>query len=166
MIDLKNGEGTLAKNFPSLIHRYERYQINPSQTPILIYPTLHYQNGGISVDAKCKTEVNGLWACGEVTGGLHGRNRLMGNSLMDILVFGRRAGESVKDDLPERGPLTMTSLNQFRKTQSNKQCSPIFFPVASKMKLEFGKTEIETEKSDSSISNQSNGFEPPDPFAR
>ena len=166
MIDLKNGEGTLAKHFPGLIHRYERYQINPSQTPILIYPTLHYQNGGISVDAKCKTEVNGLWACGEVTGGLHGKNRLMGNSLMDILVFGRRAGESVKDDLPERGPLTMTSLNQFRKTQSNKQSSPIFFPVASKMKLKFGKTEIETEKSGSSTSNEPKEFEPPDPFAR
>ena len=60
----------------------------------------------------------------------------------------------------------MPSLNQFRKTQSNKQCSPIFFPVASKMKLEFGKTAIETETLDSSTSNQSNGFEPPDPFAR
>ena len=60
----------------------------------------------------------------------------------------------------------MNSLNQFRKTQSNKQCSPIFFPVTSKMTLEFGKSEIETKKLDSSTSKEPGGFEPPDPFAR
>lgn len=166
MIDLKNGEGTLAKQFPGLIHRFERYKIDPVKTPVLIYPTLHYQNGGISVDAHCKTEVEGLWACGEVTGGLHGKNRLMGNSLLDILVFGRRAAESVKGDLPERGPLTMSGLNQFRETQSSKQSSPIFFPTASQMKLEFGKPETETKVVGSSSSETSGGFEPPDPFAR
>jgi len=90
----------------------------------------------------------------------------MGNSLMDILVFGRRAGESVKDDLPERGPLTMTSLNQFRKTQLNKKCSPIFFPAESKMTLEFNKADIESEKLDSSTFKEPGEFEPPDPFAR
>lgn len=166
MIDLKNGEGTLAKQFPGLIHRFERYKIDPVKIPVLIYPTLHYQNGGISVDAHCKTEVEGLWACGEVTGGLHGKNRLMGNSLLDILVFGRRAAESVKGDLPERGPLTMSGLNQFRETQSSKLSSPIFFPTASQMKLEFGKPETETKVVGSSSSETSGGFEPPDPFAR
>jgi len=166
MIDLKNGEGTLAKQFPGLIHRFERYKIDPVKTPVLIYPTLHYQNGGISVDAQCKTEVNGLWACGEVTGGLHGKNRLMGNSLLDILVFGRRAAASVKDDLPERGPMTMTSLNQFRKNQSNKFNSPIFFPAASKMKLEFSPFESGPKIEGTSSAETSGGFEPPDPFAR
>ncbi len=164
MIDLKNGEGTLAKQFPGLIHRFERYRIDPVKTPVLIYPTLHYQNGGVSVDAQSKTEVNGLWACGEVTGGLHGKNRLMGNSLLDILVFGRRAAESVKDGLPERGPLTMTRSNQFRTTQSH--CSPIFFPAASKMKLEFNPSETDKKIEGSSTSETSGGFEPPDPFAR
>jgi succinate dehydrogenase/fumarate reductase flavoprotein subunit len=165
MVDLKNGEGTLAKQFPGLIHRFERYDIDPVKTPVLIYPTLHYQNGGISVNAQCKTEVDGLWACGEVTGGLHGKNRLMGNSLLDILVFGRRAAESVKEDIPERGSLTLNNLNQFRKNRpASSEKSPAFFPVASKMKLEFGKPEIETETSSSS--ETSGGYEPPDPFAR
>ena len=167
MIDLKNGEGTLAKQFPGLIHRFERYDIDPAKTPILIYPTLHYQNGGISVDVKSKTEVDGLWACGEVTGGLHGKNRLMGNSLLDILVFGRRAAESVKEDIPKRGSLTLNNLNQFRKNRpASLEKSPAFFPVASKMKLEFGKPETEIETSGSSSSETSVGFEPPDPFAR
>ena len=165
MIDLKNGEGTLAKQFPGLIHRFERYDIDPAKTPVLIYPTLHYQNGGISVDAQCKTEVDGLWACGEVTGGLHGKNRLMGNSLLDILVFGRRAAESVNDDIPKRGALTLNNLNQFRKNRhASLEKSPAFFPVASKMKLEFGKPETEVETSSSS--ETSGGYEPPDPFAR
>jgi succinate dehydrogenase/fumarate reductase flavoprotein subunit len=167
MIDLKNGEGTLAKLFPGLIHRFERYDIDPAKTPVLIYPTLHYQNGGISVDVKCKTEVDGLWACGEVTGGLHGKNRLMGNSLLDILVFGRRAAESVKEDIPKRGSLTLNNLNQFRKNRpASLGKSPAFFPVASKMKLEFGKPETEVETSGSSSSETSEGLEPPDPFAR
>ena len=165
MVDLKNGEGTLAKQFPGLIHRFERYDIDPAKTPVLIYPTLHYQNGGISVDVQCKTEVDGLWACGEVTGGLHGKNRLMGNSLLDILVFGRRAAESVKEDIPKRGSLTLNNLNQFRKNRpTSLKKSPAFFPVASKMKLEFGKPETEVETSSSS--ETSGGYEPPDPFAR
>jgi len=165
MVDLKNGEGTLAKQFPGLIHRFERYDIDPAKTPVLIYPTLHYQNGGISVDTQCKTEVDGLWACGEVTGGLHGKNRLMGNSLLDILVFGRRAAESVKEDIPKRGPLTLNNLIQFRKKRpASLGKSPAFFPVASKMKLEFGKPETEDETSFSS--ETSGGFEPPDPFTR
>lgn len=165
MVDLKNGEGTLAKQFPSLIHRFERYDIDPATTPILIYPTLHYQNGGISVDSYCKTEVDGLWACGEVTGGLHGKNRLMGNSLLDIIVFGRRAAESVKKDIPERGPLTLINLSKFRKNRpDSSKKSPVFFPKVSKMELEFGKTETKNETSFSS--ETSGGFEPPDPFAR
>ncbi|MEK9628847.1 MAG: FAD-binding protein [Nitrospinota bacterium] len=166
MIDIKNGEGTLKEQFPGLIHRFERYKIDPIKTPILIYPTLHYQNGGIVIDSKCKTEVKGLWACGEVTGGLHGKNRLMGNSLLDILVFGQRAAESVKEDLPERGALTLNNLNQFRKKQLKSLSSPLFFPVASKIKLKFDKPESEVEKTGLTSSESSGGFEPPDPFAR
>jgi succinate dehydrogenase / fumarate reductase flavoprotein subunit len=63
-----------------------------AQQPILIYPTLHYQNGGIEINDQGETRVKNLYAAGEVSGGVHGRNRLMGNSLLDILVFGRRAG--------------------------------------------------------------------------
>jgi succinate dehydrogenase / fumarate reductase flavoprotein subunit/L-aspartate oxidase len=59
---------------------------------MLIYPTLHYQNGGVIIDGNGQTDVPGLLCAGEITGGIHGRNRLMGNALLDILAFGRRAG--------------------------------------------------------------------------
>jgi succinate dehydrogenase/fumarate reductase flavoprotein subunit len=168
MVDLKNGEGALAKQFPGLVHRFERYDIDPAKTPILIYPTLHYQNGGISVDTQCQTDAPGLWACGEVTGGLHGKNRLMGNSLLDILVFGRRAAESVKENIPERGALTLNSLNQFRKSRPASEIkSPAFFPVISKMKLEMNEPVTEPEIPSSSQGSEAfDPSDPPDPFAR
>jgi len=65
-----------------------------TRIPILVYPTLHYQNGGVAMDAHCRSSVPGLFLGGEVAGGIHGRNRLMGNSLLDVCVFGRRAGVS------------------------------------------------------------------------
>jgi succinate dehydrogenase/fumarate reductase flavoprotein subunit len=61
---------------------------------MLVYPTLHYQNGGVALQADCSTQVPGLYIAGEVSGGVHGHNRLMGNSLLEITVFGRRAGRS------------------------------------------------------------------------
>ncbi len=64
---------------------------------MLVYPTLHYQNGGIRIDADCRTNIPGLFVGGEVSGGVHGRNRLMGNSLLDVCVFGRRSGKSAAD---------------------------------------------------------------------
>ena len=111
--------------------------------------------------------MEGLWASGEVTGGVHGKNRLMGNSLLDILVFGRRAAESVKEEIPDRGPLTLTNLKQFRKNLPESLIkSPLFFPAASKINLNIGKPEIETAKSSSSSLDNSAAFDPPDPFAR
>ena len=160
MIDLKKGPGTLAHQFPGLIHRFERYNINPTKQPILIYPTLHYQNGGIRVDSECRTDIAGLWACGEVTGGLHGKNRLMGNSLLDITVFGRRSAQSVLDNIPKRGATTLTNLKRFREELTkieSPEVSPKFFPDASGMKLKAIKIE---EKSEKEISK----FEPRNPF--
>ena len=160
MIDLKKGPGTLARQFPGLIHRFERYDINPRKQPILIYPTLHYQNGGIRVDSECRTDIAGLWACGEVTGGLHGKNRLMGNSLLDITVFGRRSAQSVLDNIPERGVATLTNLQRFReelKKIDSPVVSPKFFPDASGMKLKKIKIEEKLEKENSK-------FEPRNPF--
>ena len=61
---------------------------------MLVYPTLHYQNGGVKLKADTSTEVPGLFIAGEVSGGVHGHNRLMGNSLLEITVFGRRAGRT------------------------------------------------------------------------
>jgi succinate dehydrogenase / fumarate reductase flavoprotein subunit/L-aspartate oxidase len=83
--------GILAQ-FGSLVNLAERCAIDPSQTPFLVYPTLHYQNGGVVIDGDGATTVPGLYCAGELSGGIHGTNRLMGNALLDILSFGRRAG--------------------------------------------------------------------------
>jgi succinate dehydrogenase/fumarate reductase flavoprotein subunit len=92
LIEMMHGEGTIQAQLPAMYRQFQRFDIDITKEPMLVYPTLHYQNGGIEVDAECRTKVPGLLAAGEVTGGVHGRNRLMGNSLLDVNVFGRRAG--------------------------------------------------------------------------
>lgn len=80
------------ERFAALRHLAVRCGHDPAETPFLVYPTLHYQNGGVAIAGDGATSVPGLFCAGEVTGGIHGRNRLMGNALLDILSFGRRAG--------------------------------------------------------------------------
>jgi succinate dehydrogenase / fumarate reductase flavoprotein subunit len=92
MIDLLRGPGTIARELPAMVRQYKRFDIDLTREPILIYPTLHYQNGGVAIKTDASTDVPGLYVAGEAAGGIHGRNRLMGNSLLDICVFGRRAG--------------------------------------------------------------------------
>jgi len=92
MIELIHGEGTIEKRIPAMMRMFGKYGIDIRKEPILVYPTLHYQNGGIEITDECATTVENLFAAGEVAGGIHGRNRLMGNSLLDVIVFGRNAG--------------------------------------------------------------------------
>ncbi len=92
MIDIINGAGTIAKELPAMVRQYHRFGIDMIKEPILVYPTLHYQNGGVAIKPDGSTDVPNLFVAGEAAGGIHGRNRLMGNSLLDICVFGRRAG--------------------------------------------------------------------------
>ncbi len=94
MIDILSGEGTVNREFPGKFILFKRYGIDISKEPMLVYPTLHYQNGGLKINPSCETSVLGLFVAGEVTGGIHGENRLMGNSLLDVLVFGRIAGQN------------------------------------------------------------------------
>jgi len=94
MVDLLAGEGTVERDFPGKFILYKRFEINIAKEPMLIYPTLHYQNGGLEYNNKGETVLPGLFVAGEVGGGVHGENRLMGNSLLDIMVFGRIAGKS------------------------------------------------------------------------
>ena len=94
MIELIGGEGTIEKRIPAMFRMYMNYGIDMRKVPILIYPTLHYQNGGLEIDGEGFTKaIPNLLAAGEVAGGIHGRNRLMGNSLLDVIVFGRNAGK-------------------------------------------------------------------------
>jgi len=92
MIDELQGKGTIRKNLAAMVRMFDRFGIDMTQDPILVFPTLHYQNGGVEINKRAETSVQGLFAAGEVEGGVHGKNRLMGNSLLDYNVFGRRAG--------------------------------------------------------------------------
>jgi aspartate oxidase len=94
MIDLIHGPGTIERALPAMVRQFKRFDIDMTKDPILVYPTLHYQNGGVLLDAQGATNVPGLFIAGEISGGVHGRNRLMGNSLLEITVFGRRAGRA------------------------------------------------------------------------
>ena len=97
MIDLIRGEGTVARELPAMVRQFARYNIDIAREPMLVYPTLHYQNGGIKIGVNGETTVRGLYAAGEVSGGVHGRNRLIGNSTLELFVFGRRAGRAAAE---------------------------------------------------------------------
>jgi len=92
LIDMLQGDGYVHKQFPAMHRQFIRYGIDITKEPMLVYPSLHYQNGGIEINAKCETNIPGLYVAGEASGGVHGRNRLMGNSVLDYNVFGIRAG--------------------------------------------------------------------------
>ena len=84
-------------SLPYMLRRYRAGGIDPLAEPILTYPVLHYQNGGLVIDEHGETTLEGLFACGEIAGGTHGRNRMMGNSLLECTVFGRRAGHAAAE---------------------------------------------------------------------
>ena len=89
------GEEAILKKLPSMHHQFKELAgVDISKEPMEVGPTAHYVMGGVVVDAETQeSTVPGLYACGEVASGLHGANRLGGNSLSDLIVFGKRAGE-------------------------------------------------------------------------
>lgn len=106
----------IRKRLPSMYHQFkELADVDITAEPMEIGPTCHYVMGGVEVDADTEQAgVTGLYAVGECSGGMHGSNRLGGNSLSDLLVFGRRAGESAAayatglgDDRPYVDPQTV-----------------------------------------------------------
>lgn len=115
MIDMLEGEGTVEREFPAKYILFIRYGIDISKLPMLIYPTLHYQNGGLAYTPDGSTVVPGFYVAGEVGGGVHGANRLMGNSLLDITVFGRLAGESAGQFVKDRGEIGKLSVEHVRR---------------------------------------------------
>ncbi|GJL56637.1 MAG: hypothetical protein NPIRA02_37690 [Nitrospirales bacterium] len=136
LLDVEHGEGTLDKHFPAMVRQYERYQVDIRKDPVLIYPTLHYQNGGVKIDENSETPVKNLFVAGEASGGLHGRNRLMGNSLLDLMVFGKRAGltAAARAQSDAQGPLTLDHLTRFRAEATkhgvtNQVTSPMVLPA-------------------------------------
>ena len=122
MIDMIHGEGTIEKRIPAMMRMYLKYGIDMRKQPILIYPTLHYQNGGIKIADNGMSDVENLFVAGEAVGGIHGENRLMGNSLLDIIVFGRNAGvhaaEAAKNTATPEG-LTLSHVENFMKEMAD-----------------------------------------------
>jgi succinate dehydrogenase / fumarate reductase flavoprotein subunit len=114
MVDMIHGAGAIEKTLPAMFRMYQRFGIDMTRDPILVFPTLHYQNGGVLTDENGATSMPGLYAAGEVMGGVHGKNRLMGNSLLDFNVFGRRAGMAAADYVQQTTPgaLTLAHLEQ------------------------------------------------------
>ena len=118
MIEKIGGAGTIMKRIPAMWRMFEKYGIDIRYEPILVYPTLHYQNGGLDINANCMTtNVDNLFVAGEAVGGIHGKNRLMGNSLLDIIVFGRSAGKNAAATAKnvKVGKLTLDHVEKFEK---------------------------------------------------
>lgn len=117
MIEIIGGEGTIEKRIPGMLRMYSKYGIDIREVPIIVYPTLHYQNGGLQINVEGLTEIDNLYVAGEAVGGIHGRNRLMGNSLLDIIVFGRNAGKNASKRCKnvKVGKLTLDHVNRFAK---------------------------------------------------
>jgi len=135
MIEIKHGEGTIATKLAGEVRKFKRFGIDMTKHPILVYPTLHYQNGGVEINEKCETRIPGLFAAGEVSGGVHGKNRLMGNSLLDFNVFGRRAGIYAAKYVKKAkvGKLTLNHLDKYNKMLEKagikpKRTAPIILP--------------------------------------
>ena len=122
MIDMLHGEGTIEKRIPAMMRMYLKYGIDMRKQPILIYPTLHYQNGGIKISENGMSDVPNLFVAGEAVGGIHGENRLMGNSLLDIIVFGRNAGINAAKtaaEIEKPSALTLSHVESFKKEMAD-----------------------------------------------
>jgi len=136
LIEMLHGSGTIEKRIPGMLRMYAKFGIDMRKEPILVYPTLHYQNGGIAINADAETKIHGLFVAGEAVGGIHGTNRLMGNSLLDIIVFGRIAGKKAAARARETtlGALTLEHVARFNKELADAgitptEISPKLFPT-------------------------------------
>ncbi len=135
IVDMRRGKGFIQKYYRHLYHRFKEYGIDFSQEPVLIYPSQHYQNGGLLTNEWGETNIPRLYAVGEVAGGVHGRNRLGGNSLTDIFVFGRRAGIQAGHVVQEMevGRLTLDHVGKYHRALAeagiqNERKAPLLFP--------------------------------------
>jgi succinate dehydrogenase / fumarate reductase flavoprotein subunit len=108
---IPNGAEHIKRKLPSMYHQFKQLaNIDITEEAMEVGPTTHYMMGGIRVDADSQmSDVPGLFAVGECGAGLHGANRLGGNSLSDLLVFGKRAGEYAAAFAKENGTATVNS---------------------------------------------------------
>ena len=135
LIDMIHGPGTVRHFYQHLCHRFEKYGIDFSTEPVLVYPAEHYQNGGVITDDRGRSNVPHLYVAGEVAGGVHGRNRLGGNSLTDLFVFGRRAGiqagavyKEITGGKPSLAHLTRYHQELKKAGIKDERASPVLLP--------------------------------------
>jgi len=135
MIELIHGPGTVARELPAMVRQFARFDVDIIKEPMLVYPTLHYQNGGVAIKPDGAAEVPNLFVAGEAAGGIHGRNRLMGNSLLDINVFGRRAGRAaaLRAKEVQFGELTLAHVDAWTRARreaglEEAEASPLVLP--------------------------------------
>jgi len=120
-LDIRHrGADYIKKKLPSMYEQFHALaSVDITKEPMEVYPTIHYTMGGIRVEPEtAASTVPGLYAAGECAGGLHGANRLGGNSLGDILVFGRRAGEAAAEFAKRRDAAPALSENEIEAEQS------------------------------------------------
>jgi len=124
------------KKLPSMYHQFkELADVDITKGPMEVGPTCHYMMGGIRVDAEtAQTTLPGLFAAGEAAAGLHGSNRLGGNSLSDLLVFGRRAGLSAAEYAKRASP---ASIDSVQIEQAERNCLRLFPTPARKVLMPF-----------------------------
>jgi succinate dehydrogenase / fumarate reductase flavoprotein subunit len=108
---IPNGAEHIKKKLPSMYHQFKQLaDIDITEVPMEIGPTTHYMMGGVRVDGDTQmSDVPGLFAAGECGAGLHGANRLGGNSLSDLLVFGMRAGKYAAEFAKKQSAPTVVS---------------------------------------------------------
>jgi L-aspartate oxidase len=101
----------LAEHFPTVVAACRAAGIDPAREPIPVAPAAHYHMGGVLTDARGRSTVDGLWACGEVAStGAHGANRLASNSLLEAVVFGARVAHDIASTLPSPTFATLQEL--------------------------------------------------------
>ena len=120
------GYNGIMKKLPTMYEQFKNLaDIDISKEPMEVFPTIHYTMGGIKVDPEtCQTSVPGLFAAGECAGGLHGANRLGGNSLSDLLVFGKRAGDGAAEYVKSNGYSTEIDDSQL-ETEKKRVLEPL-----------------------------------------
>jgi succinate dehydrogenase/fumarate reductase flavoprotein subunit len=136
LIEMIQGSGYINKQFPAMHRQFIRYNIDITEEPMLVYPSLHYQNGGLEINSKAETSIPGLYVAGEASGGVHGRNRLMGNSVLDYNVFGRRSGFYAAEyvQTASLGKLTLSHIAEYEKQMKTEgieteTIAPILLPL-------------------------------------
>jgi succinate dehydrogenase / fumarate reductase flavoprotein subunit len=135
LVDIIKGGGTIHRIFPHLFHRFKTFGIDITRFPVLVYPSQHYQNGGIHIDVNGESTVRNLFVAGEASGGVHGRNRLGGNSLLDIFVFGQRTGTAaaLRSNEINPGKLSLQHVKEYHDALNKlgigrKPKSPLILP--------------------------------------